>query len=192
MMQMDGNLTIYQEDLKVTSLNWDGQKSYLMFKGAETLVQVNSNDAYASGSDDEGNYKQYHFHGRVSNGFSSGSDYLEGFDRNNPTKIYDNNYHEVEIAPAWFLTEEFEEYNYVDLKWFLIFPSPVLAANEIPQITVTEKKSKTGTRLYKGSHEYPKAYKGSTLLWDANDETMEDTGLHIPDKIINHNWDWVF
>ncbi len=192
MMQMDGNLTIYQEDLKVTSLNWDGQKSYLMFKGSETLVQVNSNDAYASGSDDEGNYKQYHFHGRVSNAFSSDSDYLEGFDRNNPTKIYDNNYHEVEIAPAWFLTDEFEEYNYVDLKWLLIFPSPVLAANEIPQITVTEKKSKTGIRLYKGSHEYPKAYKGSTLLWDANDETMEDTGLHIPDKIINHNWDWVF
>lgn len=29
-------------------------------------------------------------------------------------------------------------------------------------------------------------------MWDANDETMEDTGLHIPDKIINHNWDWVF
>ena len=192
MMQMDGNLTIYQEDLKVTSLNWDGQKSYLMFKGSETLVQVNSNDAYASGSDDEGNYKQYHFHGRVSNGFSSDSDYLEGFDRNNPTKIYDDNYHEVEIAPAWFLTDEFEEYNYVDLKWLLIFPSPILAANEIPQITVTEKRSKTGIRLYKGSHEYPKAYKGSTLLWDANDETMDDTGLHIPDKIINHNWDWVF
>ena len=56
-------------------------------------------------------------------------------------------------------------------------------------ITVTEKKSKTGIRLYKGSHEYPKAYKGSTLLWDANDENMEDTGLHIPDKIINRDWD---
>jgi len=192
MMQMDYNLTTYQIDRKVTSLNWDGQKSYLMFKGTETLVQVNSNDAYASDVDSQGNYKQYHFHGRISKGFSSDSDYLEGFDRNNPTKIYDNSYHEVEIAPQWFLTDEFEEYNYVDLKWLLIFPSPILAANAIPQITVTEKKSKTGIRLYKGSHEYPKAYKGSTLLWDANDETMDDTGLHIPDKIINHDWDWVF
>ncbi|MEE1335721.1 hypothetical protein [Methanobrevibacter sp.] len=192
LMQMDYNLTIYQEDLKVTSLNWDGQKSYLMFKGAETLVQVNSNDAYASGSDENGNYKQYHFHGRVSNGFSSDSDCLEGFDRNNPTKIYDNDYGEVEITPAWFLTNEFEEYNYVDLKWLLIFPSPIFGANAIPQITVTEKQTKTGIRLYKGSYEYPKAYKGSQLLWDANDESMDDTGLHIPDKIINHNWDWVF
>ena len=25
-----------------------------------------------------------------------------------------------------------------------------------------------------------------------HDEDMDDTGLHIPDKIINHNWDWVF
>ena len=192
MMQMDYNLTTYQIDRKVTSLNWDGQKSYLMFKGTETLVQVNSNDAYASDVDSQGNYKQYHFHGRISKGFSSDSDYLEGFDRNNPTKIYDNSYHEVEIAPQWFLTDEFEEYNYVDLKWLLIFPSPILGANAIPQITVTEKKSKTGIRLYKGSHEYPKAYKGGTLLWDANDENMEDTGLHIPDKIINRDWDWVF
>ena len=192
MMQMDGNLTIYQEDMKVTSLNWDGRKEYLMFKGSKTLVQVNSNDAYASGSDSGGNYKQYHFHGRLSNGFSSDSDYLEGFDRNNPTKIYDNEYHEVEVAPAWFLTNEFDEYNYVDMKWMLIFPSPILGVNSIPTITVTEKKTKTGIRLYKGSHEYPKAYKGSTLLWDANDETMDDTGLHIPDKIINHDWDWVF
>ena len=124
MMQMDYNLTTYQIDRKVTSLNWDGQKSYLMFKGTETLVQVNSNDAYASDVDSQGNYKQYHFHGRISKGFSSDSDYLEGFDRNNPTKIYDNSYHEVEIAPQWFLTDEFEEYNYVDLKWLLIFPSP--------------------------------------------------------------------
>jgi hypothetical protein len=29
-------------------------------------------------------------------------------------------------------------------------------------------------------------------MWDANDEDMDDTGLHIPDKIINKNWDWVF
>ena len=192
MMQMDGNLTIYQEDMKVTSLNWDGQKSYLMFNGTETLVQVNSNDAYASGSDSDGNYKQYHFHGRLSNGFSNDSDFLEGFDRNNPTKIYNNNYAEVEIAPAWFLTNEFEEYNYVDLKWLLIFPSPILGCNSIPSITVTEKQTKTGIRLFKGSHEYPKAYRGSTLLWDDNDEDMENTGLYLPDKIKDKNWDWVF
>ena len=192
MMQIDYNLTTYQEDLKVTSLNWGGEKSYLLFNGAKTLVQVNSNDAYASGSDEEGDYKQYHFHGRVSDGFSSASDYLEGFSRNNPSKIYANTYNEVEIYPNWFLTNEFEEYNYIDLKWLLIFPSPILAANSIPTITVTEKDAKTGIRLYKGSHEYTKAYKGSTLMWDADDEDMSDTGLHIPDKIINHNWDWVF
>ena len=46
--------------------------------------------------------------------------------------------------------------------------------------------------LYKGSHEYTKAYRGSTLMWNAEDDGMEDTGLHIPDKIINKNWDWVF
>ena len=74
----------------------------------------------------------------------------------------------------------------------MIFPSPLFAANGIPTITVTEKDSKHGIRLYKGEHEYTKAYKGSMLMRDANDETMEDTGLHIPDKIINHNWDWVF
>ena len=34
----------------------------------------------------------------------------------------------------------FEEYNYVDLKWMLIFPSPLFAANGIPEITVTEKQ----------------------------------------------------
>ena len=192
MMQVDYNLTAYQEDLKITSLNWDGEKSYLLFDGAETLVQVNSNDAYASGSDEEGDYKNYHFHGRVSKGFSSDSDYLEGFDRNNPTRVYATTYNEVEIIPNWYETNEFEDFNYVDLKWLLIFPSPILAANGIPQVTVTEKDSKHGIRLYKGSHEYPKAYKGSTLLWDANDENLEDTGLHLPDKIINHNWDWVF
>lgn len=191
-MQVDYNLTAYQEDLKITSLNWDGEKSYLMFDGTETLVQVNSNDAYASGSDEEGDYKNYHFHGRVSKGFSNDSDYLEGFDRNNPTRIYATNYNEVEIIPNWYETNEFEDFNHVDLKWMLIFPSPILAANGIPTITVTERDSKTGIRLYKGSHEYPKAYKGSTLLWDANDENLEDTGLHLPDKIINHNWDWVF
>ena len=191
MMQVDYNFTAYQEDLKITSLNWDGEKSYLMFDGAETLVQVNSNDAYASGSDEERNYKNYHFHGRVSKGFSSDSDYLEGFDRNNPTRVYATTYNEVEIIPNWYETNEFEDFNYVDLKWLLIFPSPILAANGIPQVTVTER-TKRGIRLYKGSHEYPKAYRGSTLMWDADDENLEDTGLHLPDKIINHNWDWVF
>ena len=192
MMQVDYNLTAYQEDLKITSINWDGEKSYLMFDGDATLVQANSNDAYASGSDEEGNYKNYHFHGRVSKGFSSDSDYLEGFDRNNPTRVYATTYNEVEIIPNGYETNEFEDFNYVDLKWMLIFPSPLFAANGIPTITVTEKDSKHGIRLYKGSHEYLKAYKGSTLLWDANDENLEDTGLHLPDKIINHNWDWVF
>ena len=193
MMQVDGSLTTYGIDTKSTSLNWAGSdKSYLMFNGAETLVQVSSWDAYNQGSDSRGNYKQYHIHGRVGTGFSSNSDYLEGFSRNNPTKIYDSNFAEVEIAPTFFATTEFEEYNYVDLKWMLIFPSPLFAANGIPEVTVTEKDTKTGIRLYKGKHEYPKAYKGSKLLWDADDESMENTGLYIPDKIINKDWDWVF
>ena len=193
MKQVDGSLTTYVLDTKSTSLNWAGSdKSYLMFNGATTLVQVSSWDAYNQGSDTNGNYKQYHIHGRVGTGFSSNSDYLEGFSRNNPTKIYDSNFAEVEIAPTFFATTEFEEYNYVDLKWMLIFPSPLFAANGIPEVTVTEKDTKTGIRLYKGEHEYPKAYKGSTLLWDADDESMENTGLYIPDKIINKDWDWVF
>ena len=91
-----------------------------------------------------------------------------------------------------YATTDFEEFNYVDIKWMLVFPSPLFAANGIPTITVTERDAKHGIRLYKGAHEYPKAYKGSTLLWDANDENLEDTGLHLPDKIINGNWDWVF
>ena len=74
----------------------------------------------------------------------------------------------------------------------MIFPSPIFAANGIPEITVTEKQSKHGIRLFKGEHEYPKVYKGSNLLWDANDETMDNTGLYLPDKIINKDWDWVF
>lgn len=193
MMQVDGSLTTYGIDTKSTSLNWAGSdKSYLMFNGAKTLVQVSSWDAYNQGSDTNGSYKQYHIHGRVGTGFSSNSDYLEGFSRNNPTKIYDSNFAEVEIAPTFFATTEFEEYNYVDLKWMLIFPSPLFAANGIPEVTVTEKDTKTGIRLYKGEHEYPKAYKGSKLLWDADDESMENTGLYIPDKIINKDWDWVF
>ena len=192
MMQSDFNLTVYQEDMQYTTLNFGGNKSYCLFDGAETFVMASSWDSYSSGSDDEGNWKQYHIYGRVGTGTSDNADYLEGFQRNNPTKIYQNNYAEVEISPEWYLTDEFEEYNYVDLKWMLIFPSPLFAANGIPKITVSEKDSKHGIRLYKGSHEYPKAYKGSTLLWDANDENMEDTGLHIPDKIINRDWDWVF
>ena len=192
MMQSDFNLTMYREDLKSTSLNFGGNKSYCMFDGAETLVMCSSFDAYSSGSDDEGNWRQYHFHGRAGTGTSNTSDYLEGFMRNNPTKIYQNDYNEVFISPEWYLTDEFEEFNYVDLKWLLIFPSPLFAANGIAAITVTQRQTKTGIRLYKGSHEYPKAYKGGTLLWDANDEDMENTGLYIPDKIINHDWDWVF
>jgi len=192
MMQSDFNLTMYQEDLKSTSLNFGGNKSYCMFEGAETLVMCSSFDAYSSGSDDEGNWRQYHFHGRAGTGTSNTSDYLEGFMRNNPTKIYQNDYNEVFISPEWYLTDEFEEFNYVDLKWLLIFPSPLFAANGIAAITVTQRQTKTGIRLYKGSHEYPKAYKGGTLLWDANDEDMENTGLYIPDKIINRDWDWVF
>ncbi|MBO6110330.1 MAG: hypothetical protein J6P12_05690 [Methanobrevibacter sp.] len=192
MMQMDFNLTAYQEDMQYTSLNFGGNKSYCMFTGAKTLVMASSWDAYSSGSDEEGDWKQYHIHGRVGTGSSNTADYLEGFQRNNPTKIYQNIYGEIEISPEWYLTNEFEEYNYVDLKWLLIFPSPLFAANGIPTITVTERDSKHGIRLYKGSHEYPKAYKGSQLLWDANDEDLEDTGLHIPDKIINKDWDWVF
>ena len=193
MMQVDGSLTTWGIDRKATALNWaDDEKEHLMFNGAKTLVMSSSWDEYNHGSDDEGTYKQYHIHGRLGTGFSSSSDFLEGFSRNNPTKYYDNNFAEVEISPTFFATEEFEEFNYVDLKWLLIFPSPIIAANGIPTITVTERDSKHGIRLFKGSHEYPKVYKGSTLLWDANDEDMENTGLYIPDKIINHNWDGVF
>jgi len=192
MVQSDFNLTAYREDIKSTRLNFGGSKSYCMFDGAETLVMASSFDAYSSGSDDEGDWKQYHLHGRVGKGTSSSSDYLEGFNRNNPTKIYQKNYAEVEISPEWYATTDFDQYNYVDLKWLLIFPSPVFAANGIPEITVTEKQTKTGIRLFKGEHEYPKAYKGNKLLWDADDESMENTGLYIPDKIKNKDWDWVF
>ncbi|WP_458454641.1 hypothetical protein [Methanobrevibacter sp.] len=194
MMQSDFNLTMYQQDLKETSLTpGNDDKPYCMFTGTTTLVMASSWDAYSSGSDSEGDWKQYHLHGRVGTGTSTSADYLEGFDRNNPSKIYQQEYAEIEISPTWYATTEFEEFNYFDLKWLLIFPSPLFAVNGIPTITVTEKeKIKTGIRLYKGAHEYPKAYKGSTLLWDADDEDMENTGLYIPDKIINKNWDWVF
>ena len=101
MMQVDGSLTTWGIDTKATSLNWAGNdKSYLMFNGAKTLVMASSWDAYNSGSDGEGTYKQYHIHGRVGDEFSDNSDYLEGFSRNNPSKIYDNNYAEVEVAPV--------------------------------------------------------------------------------------------
>ncbi len=192
MMQVDGTLSMDDSDVKVTSCYWGGEKQYLMFNGAETLVLASSFDAYNQGSDDDGNWKQYHLHDRVGTGMSSDSDYLEGFSRNNPSKIYQSNYAEIEVSPTMYATTDFEEFNYVDLKWMLVFPSPLFAANGIPQITVTERDSKTGIRLYKGSHEYTKAYKGSTLMWNANDEDMSDTGLHIPDKIINKDWNWVF
>ena len=192
LMQMDLNLTMYHQDRQYTSLNFGGNKSYCMFNGAKTLVMASSWDAYSSGTDSVGDYKQYHVHGRVGTGTSNSSDYLEAFLRNNTSKIYENTYNEVEISPQWYLTTDFEEYNYVDLKWLLIFPSPLFATNGIPNVTVTERDLKHGIRLYKGSHEYPKAYKGSRLLWDADDEDLEDTGLHLPDKIINKDWDWVF
>ena len=192
MMQVDGSLTTYGIDTKGTTCYWaNEEKDYCMFNGAKTLVMASSFDAYASGSDEEGNYKQYHRHGRVGTGTSNSSDYLEGFSRNNPGKIYETNYAEIQISPTFYATTDFEDFNYVDLKWLLIFPSPLFAVNGIPTITVTER-TKTGIRLYKGSHEYTKAYRGSTLMWDAEDDGMEDTGLHIPDKIINKNWDWVF
>lgn len=192
MMQSDFNL-LYSEDIKETMLNWSSAvKQYCMFEGAKTLVMASSFDKYSSGSDDDGDWRQYHIHGRVGTGTSSTSDYLEGFSRNNPSKFYDNNYAEIEISPTEYATTDFEEFNYFDLKWILIFPSPLFAANGIPTITVTEKDSKTGIRLYKGEHEYTKAYKGSTLMWDANDEAMDNTGLYLPDKIINKDWNWVF
>lgn len=123
---------------------------------------------------------------RAGTGFSDSFDYLEGFGRNNPTHIHQTTYDEVMIDATFYEDSELSNFNYFDLKWLLVFPSPLFSANGIPTITVTEKDSKHGIRLYKGSHEYPKAYKGSTLLWDANDENLEDTGLHLPDKIINH------
>ena len=191
MMQIDGTLSPDDSNVKVTTCYWGGEKDYCMFTSAKTLVLASSFDAYNQGSDEEGNWKQYHFHDRVGTGSSNTSDYLEGFSRNNPSKVYQSNYAEIQISPTFYATTDFEDFNYVDLKWLLIFPSPLFAANGIPTITVTER-TKTGIRLYKGSHEYTKAYRGSTLMWDANDDDMEDTGLHIPDKIINKNWDWVF
>ena len=115
LLQFDFNLTTYQEDMQYTSLNFGGEKSYCMFNGTETLVMASSFDSYASGSDDEGDWKQYNIHGRVGTGSSDNSDYLKGFMRNNPTKIYGANYAEVEISPEWFSSTDFEEYNYVDL-----------------------------------------------------------------------------
>ena len=189
MMQANYNLTPYQMDIKTTSFSWTADdKDYMLFSGSKTLIQSSSYDAYYEGDD----YKQYHLHGRVADGFSDASDFLEGFSRNNQTKFYTDNFAEVEIAPSWYSSSDFDEFNYADIKWMLIFPSPVLANNPIPKLTVTERTGKSGIRIYKGKHEYPKAYKGSKLLWDADDESMQDTGLHLPDKIINRDWDWVF
>ena len=190
-MQTDYSFTPYQSDMKVSSIMTGQEKDYCMLDGVSDLIMSSSWDAYNSGTDEEGDWKQYHYHMRAGTGFSASSDYLEGFIRNNPGKIYETNYAEIQISPTFYATTDFEDFNYVDLKWLLIFPSPLFAANGIPTVTVTER-TKTGIRLYKGSHEYTKAYRGSTLMWDANDDDMEDTGLHIPDKIINKNWDWVF
>lgn len=149
MMQSDFNL-LYSEDIKETMFYWTSTvKPYYMFEGAKTLVMTSSFDTYSSGSDDEGDWNQYHIHDRVGAGTSSSSDYLEGFSRNNPSKFYDNNYAEIEISPTGYATTDFEEFNYFDLKWILIFPSPLFAANGIPTITVTEKDSKHRIRLYK-------------------------------------------
>ena len=191
-MQTDYNFTPYQEDLKVSSIMTGQEKQYCLLDGVSDLVMSSSWDAYNSGTDEEGDWKQYHYHMRAGSGFSASSDYLEGFIRNNPTQVHQTSYHEVMIDATFYEDSELSSFNYFDLKWLLVFPSPIIAFNNIPTITVTEKDSKTGIRLYKGSHEYTKAYRGSTLMWDANDETMSDTGLHIPDKIKNKNWDWVF
>ena len=191
-MQTDYSFTPYQSDMKVSSIMTGQEKDYCMLDGVSDLIMSSSWDAYNSGTDEEGDWKQYHYHMRAGNGFSASSDYLEGFMRNNPTHVHQTTYDEVMIDATFYEDSEFSNFNYFDLKWLLVFPSPLFAANGIPTITVTEKDSKHGIRLYKGEHEYPKAYKGSTLLWDANDENLEDTGLHLPDKIINHDWDWVF
>lgn len=117
MMQVDGSLTTYGIDTKGTTCYWtDEEKDYCMFNGAKTLVMASSFDAYASGSDGEGNYKQYHRHGRVGTGTSNSSDYLEGFSRNNPGKIYETSYAEIQISPTFYATTDFEDFNYVDLK----------------------------------------------------------------------------
>ncbi len=184
-MQTDYSFTPYQSDMKVSSIMTGQEKDYCMLDGVSDLIMSSSWDAYNSGTDEEGDWKQYHYHMRAGN-------YLEGFMRNNPTHVHQTTYDEVMIDATFYEDSELSNFNYFDLKWLLVFPSPLFAANGIPTITVTEKDSKHGIRLYKGEHEYPKAYKGSTLLWDANDENLEDTGLHLPDKIINHDWDWVF
>ena len=191
-MQTDYSFTPYQSDMKVSSIMTGQEKDYCMLDGVSDLIMSSSWDAYNSGTDEEGDWKQYHYHMRAGNGFSASSDYLEGFMRNNPTHVHQTTYDEVMIDATFYEDSELSNFNYFDLKWLLVFPSPLFAANGIPTIKVTEKDSKHGIRLYKGEHEYPKAYKGSTLLWDANDENLEDTGLHLPDKIINHDWDWVF
>ena len=110
-----------------------------MFNGAETLVIASSFDAYASGSDGDGNWKQYRIYSRVRTGTSNTSDYLEGFLRNNTTKIYQNNYAEVQISSEGYATNQLEDYNYVDLKGIIIFSSLLFASNGIPQVKVTKE-----------------------------------------------------
>ncbi|MBQ2831151.1 hypothetical protein [Methanobrevibacter sp.] len=147
MMQIDGTLSPDESNVKATVNYWSGEKDYCMFTSAKTLVLA-SFDAYNQGSDEEGNWKQYHFHDCVGTGTSNTSDYLEEFSRNNPTKIYQSNYAAIEVSPTLSATTDFEYFNYVDLKWLIIFPSPLFVANGIPQVTVT-KRDKTSTRLYK-------------------------------------------
>ena len=50
---------------------------------------------------------------------------------------------------TYYADTEFSEFNYLDLKWLLVFPSPIIAFNNIPTITVTEKDSK---HKYAGCH----------------------------------------
>lgn len=74
-------------------------------------------DAYNSGTDEEGNWKQYHYHMRAGTGFSDSSDYLEGFGRNNPTHIHQTTYDEVMIDATFYEDSELSNFNYFDLKY---------------------------------------------------------------------------
>lgn len=192
-LQVDYNLTGYAVDMQVSTLSSaGGNKDYCMLNDVSDLVMCSSWDAWNSGSDDDGEWKQCHIHTRASTGFSDNADCIEGSLRNNLSKIYETNYHEVMINSSSYSSINHDEFNYVDLKWLLVFPSPIFAFNNIPTIVVEEKTSKKGIRLFKGSHEYSKACRGKTLLWNADNETMDGTGLYLPDKIVNNDWDWVF
>lgn len=72
-------------------------------------------DAYNSGTDEEGDWKQYHYHMRAGTGFSDSSDYLEGFGRNNPTHIHQTTYDEVMIDATFYEDSELSNFNYFDL-----------------------------------------------------------------------------